>query len=155
MSLRGSILDEFAGDLEYHPRRAAIYLILAAAAISFWYFTPTDRKFTYAPLVFALGSATLVLKGIFLLRKSSEGIGMTQSDFDALRSAKKQLPSLPEQFAQGIQDFGAGSLLLWPFLQSAKDIDASWTNPPILQIFLSGGVLFATGWLTRRLTRPR
>ena len=80
---------------------------------------------------------------------------MTQSDFDALQSVRKILPSIPEQTAQLLQDFGAGSMLLWPLLNSAKDIDASWTDPPILRVFLSGAILFATGWLTRRLTRDR
>jgi hypothetical protein len=155
LSFRGSILEEFAGDLEYHPRRAVLYLILAAAAFSFWYFTPADGKFTPTPIVFALGAITLLLKGAFLLRKSSEGVGMTQSDFDALQSAKKTLPSISEQTAQLLQDFGAGSMLLWPLLNSAKDIDASWTDPPLLRVFLSGAILFATGWLTRRLTRKR
>lgn len=155
MSFRESILEEFAGDLEYHPRRAVLYLILAAGAFSFWYFTPHDRKFTYTPIVFALGSITLLLKGVFLLRKSSEGIGMVQSDFDALRSAPKSLPSLPEQAAQILQDFGAGSMLLWTLLllDSVRDFDASWTDPPTIRVFFSGAVLFATGWLTRRLTR--
>jgi MTH538 TIR-like domain (DUF1863) len=73
LSFRGSILEEFAGDLEYHPRRGALYLILAASAFSFWYFTPPGRKFTPTPIVFALGAITLLLKGVFLLRKSSEG----------------------------------------------------------------------------------
>jgi hypothetical protein len=63
-------------------------------------------------LVFALGSITLLLKGVFLLRKSSEGIGMTQSDFDALQSVKKPLPSIPNQAAQILQDFAAGPFFL-------------------------------------------
>jgi hypothetical protein len=155
LSFRESIWEEFAGDLEYHPRRAVLYLILAAGASSFWYFAPPDRKFTYTPLVFALGSITLLLKGIFLLRKSSEGIGMVQSDFEALKGAKKHLPSVPEQAAQLLQDFGAGSMLLWPLLNAARDFDAAWTDPPIFRVFLSGAVLFGTGWLTRRLTRQR
>jgi hypothetical protein len=153
LSFRGSVLEEFAGDLEYHPRRGALYLILAAGVFSFWYFTPPDRKFTPTPIVFALGAITLLLKGVFLLRKSSEGVGMTQSDFDALQSAKKTFPSIPEQTAQLLQDFGAGSMLLWPLLNSAKDIDASWTDPPLLCVFISGAILFATGWLTCRMAR--
>ncbi len=155
MSLRSRIFEEFAGDLEYHPRRAVLYFTLAAASLSFFYFTPPERRFTYTPIVFALGSITLLLKGVFLLRRSSEGIGMVQSDFDAMQSTKKSLPSLPEQAAQILQDFGAGSLLGWPLLHSAKDFDASWTDPPIFRVFLSGAVLFALGWLTRHLTRPR
>jgi hypothetical protein len=81
--------------------------------------------------------------------------GMTRSDFDALQSTKKPLPSLPNQAAQILQDFGAGSPFLWPLLNSAKDFDSSWTDPPLLRIFLSGATLFALAYLTRHLTRPR
>jgi hypothetical protein len=155
LSLRGSILEEFAGDLEYHPRRAVIYFFLAASAFAFWYFAPPERKFTATPIVFALGSITLLLKGIFLVRKSSEGLGMTQSDFDELESGanKKSLGEIPGQVAQIVQDFGAGSVLLWPLLNSAKDVDASWVDPPLLRVIAIGGGMFVAGWLIRRLTR--
>jgi hypothetical protein len=155
MSLRESIFEEFAGDLEYNPRRAAIYFALAAAAFSFWYFTPADNKFTTTPLVFALGSLTLLLKAVFLCRKSSEGLGLTQDDVEALssRAGGKVLPQIPEQASQVVQDFGAGSLLLWSLLLGAKDVNASWSNPPLLPVVLCGATLFALGWLIRRLTR--
>jgi hypothetical protein len=80
MSLRESLLEEFAGDLEFHPKRAALYLSLGVAALSFWIFSRPAIKFTTTPLVFALGSLTLLLKGIFLLRKSSEGLGLTSTE---------------------------------------------------------------------------
>jgi hypothetical protein len=66
----------FAGDLEYHPRRAVLYLGLAVASLCFWIFSPREAKFSALPLVFVLGSVTPLLKGIFLLRKSSEGLGL-------------------------------------------------------------------------------
>ena len=56
MSLREFFFENFAGDLEYHPRRAAVYLVLALAAAAFWFFSPAETKFTTTPLVFALGS---------------------------------------------------------------------------------------------------
>jgi hypothetical protein len=154
MSVRESLLENFAGDLEYHPRRAALYLSLAAASLCFWLFSPAENKFTTTPLLFALGSLTLFLKGIFLLRKSSEGIGLTQSDLDALSSSSrgKKLPEIPAQAAQIVQDFGAGSLLLWPLLNFGRDIDQSWSDPPRVPVFLAGAVLFGLGWLIRRLT---
>ena len=157
MSYRESIMEEFAGDLEYHPRRAAVYFVLSAAAFSFWYFTPPDNKFTTTPLVFALGSLTLFLKAIFLMRKSSEGLALTQHEIDALSSPanRKALPQLPEQSAQVVQDFGAGSILLWGLLLEGRNFDASWANPPVLQVVLSGAVLFALGWLVRHLTKPK
>jgi hypothetical protein len=147
-------LENFAGDLEYHPRRAMIYLGLAVAALSFWIFSPAEVKFNATPLIFGLGSLTLFLKGIFLLRKSSEGLGLTQSEFDDLSDPEKRksLPSIPYQAAQIVQDFGTGPFLLWPLLNIGKDIDQSWTNPPRVPIFLTGAVLFFLGWLIRRLT---
>ena len=154
MSVREFFLENFAGDLEYHPRRAAIYLGLAMAAICFWIFSPQEAKFSTVPLVFALGSLTLLLKGIFLLRKSSEGLGLTQQEHDQLSdpSNRKNLPSIPNQAAQIVQDFGAGSLLLWPILNVGKDIDYTWTNPPRVPVFLTGAILFLLGWLIGRFT---
>jgi len=71
MSLGEFLLENFAGDLEYHPRRAALYLGLGMTATCFWVFSSLEKRFTPIPLVFALGSLTLVVKGVFLLRKSS------------------------------------------------------------------------------------
>jgi hypothetical protein len=156
VKLREFFFENFAGDLEFHPRRAALYLILGIASLCFWIFSPPDTKFTATPLVFALGSLTLLLKGIFLFRKSSEGLGLLQEGLTqrAATDRRKLLPSLPSQAAQMVQDFGTGSLLLWPVLKIAKDIDATWTNPPLISVFLTGAVLFALGWLIRRLTAP-
>lgn len=154
VTLREFLLENFAGDLEYHPRRAVLYFGLAAAALCFWIFSPPESKFSVVPLVFALGSLTLFLKGIFLLRKSSEGIGLTSSELAALSdpSNRKSLPSVPNQAAQIVQDFGTGSFLLWPLLNAGKDIDQSWVNPPRVPVFLTGAILFILGWLIRRLT---
>ena len=154
MTLREFFLGNFAGDLEYHPRRAVIYVMLAVAGLCFWIFSAPEIKFTTIPLVFGLGSLSLLLKGIFLLRKSSEGLGLTSSELAALSDAsnRKNLPSLPHQTAQIVQDFGVGPLLLWPLLNAGKDIDHSWINPPRVPVFLTGAVLFSLGWLIRRLT---
>ena len=154
MTLREFFLENFAGDLEYHPRRAALYLSLGASALCFWMFSPPETKFTTLPLVFALGTLTLLLKGIFLLRKSSEGLGLTQPELADLSdpSNRKSLPSLTNQAAQIVQDFGVGPLLLWPLLNMGKDIDHSWNNPPRFPVFITGAILFFLGWLIRRLT---
>jgi hypothetical protein len=151
---REIIWENLAGDLEYHPRRAMIYLGLAVAAMCFWILSSEEAKFSTVPLVVVLGSLTLLLKGIFLLRKSCEGLGLSQQELDRLSepSNRKSLPSLPNQAAQIVQDFGAGSLLLWPLLNVGKDIDYTWINPPRVPVFLTGAVLFALGWLVRRLT---
>ena len=155
MSLRETFFDNFAGDLEYNPRRAALYLVLGAAALSFWIFSPRETKFTTTPLVFALGSLTLLTKGVFLLRKSSEGLGLSESEVAALSSpsARKELPRIPQQAAQILQDFGAGGLLLWPILNLGENFDQSWIDPPRLPVFVSGAVLFGMGWVIRRLVR--
>ena len=154
MTLREYFWENFAGDLEYHPRRAALYLGLGATALCFFIFSPAEAKFTALPLIMALGSLTLFLKGIFLLRKSSEGLGLSQQEIDSLSdpSNRKGLPSIPNQAAQIVQDFGAGSLLLWPILNLGKDIDESWIDPPRFRIFISGAILFLLGFLIRRLT---
>src|SRR5467141_4509691 len=154
VTFREFFLENFAGDLEYHPRRAVLYLILAVAALCFWIFSAPEIKFTTIPLVFGLGSLSLLLKGIFLLRKSSEGLGLTSSELADLSDAsnRKSLPSLPNQAAQIVQDFGVGSLLLWPLLNVGQDIDHSWSNPPRVPVFLSGAILFFLGWFIRRLT---
>jgi hypothetical protein len=152
VTLREFFLENFAGDLEYHPRRAILYLALSAAALCFWIFSSPEIKFSTTPLVFGLGSLTLLLKGVFLLRKSSEGLGLTQSEFDDLSSSRKNLPSIPNQAAQIVQDFGTGPLLLWPILNVGKDMDRTWINPPRVAVFLTGVVLFSLGWLIRRLT---
>jgi hypothetical protein len=156
MSLGESLLENFAGDLEYHPRRAALYLGLGMAAACFWIFSSPETKFNPTPLVFALGSLTLLLKGVFLLRKSSEGIGLSEQEVSALSkpSNRKSLPSLPYQAAQIVQDFGAGALLLWPLLRYGKGIDESWDNAPTFRVFVTGAFLFGLGWLIRRLTTP-
>ncbi len=154
VTLREFLLENFAGDLEYHPRRAVLYLSLAVGALCFWIFSPPEAKFSTVPLVFVLGSFMLLLKGIFLFRKSSEGLGLTQSELDDLShpSNRKRLPSIPNQAAQIVQDFGAGSVLLWPLLNVGKDIDHAWSNPPRVPVFLTGAILFLLGWVIRRLT---
>lgn len=154
MTIREFLLENVAGDLEYHPRRAVLYLSLGAAALCFWIFSPSEIKFTATPVVFVLGSLTLLLKGVFLLRKTSEGLGLSQQELAHLSdsSNRKSLPSIPAQAAQIVQDFGTGPLLLWPLLNAGKDIDQSWNNPPRLAVFLVGATLFLLGWLIRRLT---
>ena len=159
MSLREFFFENFAGDLEFHPRRAALYSILGIASLCFWIFSPPQAKVTATPLVFALGSLTLLLKGIFLLRKSSEGLGLSQEGLTQrpTTDSPKLLPSLPSQAAQIVQDFGTGSLLLWPVLKVAKDIDATWTNPPLISVFLnrSGSLCFGLAYPTTNYSCER
>jgi MFS family permease len=145
VTLREYIVENIAGDLEYHPRRGAIYLGLAGVALCFWCFSPSDDKFTILPLVVVLGALALLLKGIFLLRKSSEGLGLSYHDLARLSdpSNRKPLPSIATQASQIIQDFGTGGLLLWPVLNVGKDIDNSWNYPPRLGVIVVGAALFS------------
>lgn len=153
MNIREFFLENFAGDLGYHPRRAAVYLALAVGAACFWIFSAPEAKFTAVPLVFALGGLALLGKGIYLLRPSSEGFGV--SDAEVAAAKRKRLASLPEQAAQVVQDFGTGGLLLWPLLNWGVDIDQEWSEPPRLPVFLIGAVLFGVGWAIRRFTRSK
>lgn len=145
MNLRQFFLENFADDLEYHPRRAAIYLLLALGAASFWILSPAESKFTTVPLVFALGGLTLLGKGILLLRPSSEGIGLSTREIVELETSakRKRLASIPSQAAQILQDFGTGGLLLWPLLNLGRDFDHAWSNPPFGPVIVTGGCCLA------------
>jgi hypothetical protein len=153
VSFRQIFVENFAGDLEYHPRRAVVYLILAVAAFCFWIFSTSELQFTTVPLVFALGSLALLIKGIFLMRKSSEGLGLSDQELTRLSdpSNRKSLPSVVGQASQVVQDFGTGSFLLWPLLNIAKDFEKSWSDPPLFRVFLTGAILFLLGWALRRV----
>ena len=153
MTLRDIFVENFARDLEYHPRRAVTYLALAVSAFCFWIFSRSDLQFTTVPLVFALGSLALLIKGIFLLRKSSEGLGLSDQELARLSdpSNRKGFPSIIQQASQVVQDFGTGSFFLWPILYLSKDIDKSWSDPPMFRVFLVGAILFFLGWVVRRV----
>jgi len=105
VTLREFFLENMAGDLEYHPRRAMLYLGLAVATMCFWIFSAPEVKFTTIPLIFGLGSLTLLLKGIFLLRRSSEGLGLSSSELADLSDAsnRKSLPSLPTRLLRSFR----------------------------------------------------
>jgi hypothetical protein len=156
MSVRDFLLENLAGDLEYHPRRAILYFGLGAVFLGLWFFSTPDIKFTTIPLVFALGGLTLLVKGIFFLRKSSEGLGLTQRELSSLSnpSNRKALPNIPNQAAQVFQDFGAGPLLVWPLLHVAKSVNEGSSAPRVFPVFCIGGIIFFAGWLVRRLTSP-
>jgi hypothetical protein len=148
VNLREFFLENFTGDLEYHPRRAAVYLAFAVGAACFWIFSPADAKFTPVPLVFALGSLTLLGKGIYLLRPSTEGFGVSDAQLAAAK--RKSSPPIPAQAAQVVQDFGTGGLLLWPLLNLGVSVDQTWDRPPRLPVFVMGAFVFGIGWLIRR-----
>jgi hypothetical protein len=90
-------------------------------------------------VVFALGGLALFLKGIFLMRKSSEGLGLSHQEIARLSDPKnrKKLPSVAAQASQILQDFGTGSFFGWPLLKFGTDIDKSWSDPPDFRVFFS------------------
>jgi hypothetical protein len=157
VSLREILAENFAGDLEYHPERAAVYLILSVATFCGWIFSPAEQQFTTVPIVFALGSLALLLKGVFLMRRSSEGLGLSEQELAGLcdPSKRKSFPLLVEQASHVVQDFGTGALLFWPLLHMGKDINHAWSDPPLFRIFLSGAILFLLGWGLRRRASSR
>jgi hypothetical protein len=63
---------------------------------------------------------------------------------------RKRLPSIAAQASQIVQDFGTGSFLLWPLLNIDRDIDKSWSDPPLFRVFLIGAILFLIDWAVRR-----
>jgi hypothetical protein len=87
------------------------------------------------------------------MRKSSEGLALSDQELAKLSdpSNRKRLPSLTTQISQIIQDFGAGSFILWPLLKMGKGIDKSWSDPPLFRVFLIGAILFVLGWAVRRV----
>jgi hypothetical protein len=123
--------------------------ILGMIALCYWVFSPSETRFTVIPLVFVLGSLTLLVKGVFLLRKSSEGLDLSEQELAKLSdpAVRKTLPRLPTQAAQVVQDFGTGALLLWPLLILGKDFDNSWSAPPRFRVFLAGAIIFLLGWV--------
>lgn len=84
VTLRDIFIQNFAGDLEYHPGRAVLYFALAVAAFCFWIFSSSNMQFTSVPLVFGPGSLALLIKGIFLMRKSSESLGLSDQELAEL-----------------------------------------------------------------------
>lgn len=154
MTLRDEFLDNFAGDLEYRPGRAILYLSLGTIALCAWIFPAHVIKFTTVPLVVLLGGLALLVKGRFLLRKSSEGLGLSQRNITSLPtpSRRKDLPSIAAQAAQVTQDFGTGAFLFWPLIYLGKNFGESLSYSPLFRAFLTGAILFFVGWVIRRAT---
>jgi hypothetical protein len=161
MALREFVFENLIGDLEYHPKRGVVYLGLGVAALCVWVFEPSDSKFSVIPLVFGVGSLALFLKGIFLSRKTSDGLGnshqglgLSQQPVAQLSrpSIPKTFPSIPALTAQIIQDFGTGGVLVAPFLHVANNVTDSRNNIPSLAVFIIGATLFLIGWAIRRLS---
>ena len=156
---RVSVFENLIGDLEYHPKRAVVYLVLGVAALCVWIFAPSETKSTVFPIVFAVGGLALFLKGTFLLRRTSDGLGNSRYGLGVSKQADAELPgpSIPKTFpsipavaAQIIQDFGAGAILVGPLLHIGNSINDSRDTLPSLPVFITGATLFLIGWVIRR-----
>jgi hypothetical protein len=136
---------------------------LGVTALAVWAFAPHGHKVDVVPIVFAAGGLALLLKGIFLLRKTSDGLAPSRPLLDLGKpeipepytvSTRRTFPPVPAMVAQLTQDFGAGAFLLGPFLHAANNVTDYSNNLPSFQVFLSGEGLFLAGWLIRRLIPP-
>jgi hypothetical protein len=154
MARSDPLLDNFADDLEHNPRRAVLSLKFGIVALCSWISSAQETKFTTVPLVVLLGGLALLLKGIFLLRKSSERLGLSHPQITSLPtpSSSKNLPSIASQAAQITQDFGRGAFLFWPRVYRGKNFDESLTHPPLVHVFRAGAVLFFVDSVIRRVT---
>jgi hypothetical protein len=122
-------------------------------ALCYWVFSPSETRFTVIPLVFALGRLTLLDKGVFLLRNSSEGSV----------SRNRNSPSSPTLlFARPFRRFLPKPLKLFrisaqvPYsfghFSCSVKIYNSWSDPPRFRVFLAAAIIFSLGWVIRQLT---
>jgi hypothetical protein len=164
MSLRQTVFENLIDDLTFDPKRGLVYLLLSVAALYAGIRTPFGDRLDFMPPVFAFGGLGLFLKGVFLLRKSSTGLGANTPQL-TLAAPKSEIavapfdeppqPTFAEQFTQLIQDFGTGPLLLGPFLSELRNLDESWADARGFSVFLTGLTLFGVGWITRRFAANR
>jgi hypothetical protein len=85
----------------------------------------------------------VVVKALFLFRKSSEGLGLSQRELDQLSDPanRKVLQPMRALAGQMLQDFGMGPLVLGPMLRAFRE---SW-NAPIVTVFLIGLAITGSG----------
>ena len=163
MSIREWLLEEVAGDLEYNPRRAAIYVSIGVLATAAWAFARASDKYGVTPLVFGLGGLALIVKGVFMFRKESAGLGVSErrlvepsqpSNARVYTELGPEAPQrqFPEHAAQFVKDFAAGPLLFWPLMRFGASLEGPNPRMGEFPVFLSGVVLYTLGWLLRRLT---
>lgn len=156
MISRAEMLENLAGDLEYHPRKALLYFACAIGAGLLWLYSPSGGRFDSFRNGFALGGITLAMKGIFLMRKRSEGIGLTEQELDEVAEAAQRKPlKIADEVGQILQVFGAGPFLLWFLLRFTQDVDRSAKNPPIGRVIAIGAAIYVVGWLIRWASRLR
>ena len=101
-----------------------------------------------------LGGFSLFVKAIFLFRKSSDGFDLSNQRITSTSDnqsrpvdpAPIEQVDLGASLAQILQDFGAGPLLLWPFLHVGAEVRPASTKQMWL-IVICGAVLYGLGRL--------
>lgn len=152
MSISKFLAESWAYDFEYHPRQVALYLLFAAAGIAIWLYWPLGNRFTTRPLSCALGSAGLLINlvyGELLLRP---GQSPQRNNELSAPSGDLERPSLPEQVALGLRDFGTGLVVLSPFLRLGRYFNPQSSSPARALFFVIGAFLIFLSWLIRRGT---
>jgi len=140
-----------------------LYFGFGLAALGVWACAPNGHKVEVVPIVFLAGGVALLLKGSFLLRKTSDGLARSRPLLDLGKQevtppyqipTRKTLTPVPAVVAQLVQDFGAAAFLLGPVLHYANEATDYSNNLPSFQVFLSEAGLLLAGLLIRRLTPP-
>jgi hypothetical protein len=160
---RGELLENFAGDLEFNPRRAIVYFVFGAAALYLWFRGDFALRYPFIPPVLGLGGLALIVKAVFLLRKNSDGLGLNDQPIGkgSVPVASNKVSPITqdlfglERIAQIIQDFGVGPLLLGLFLDVTLDPEHPVHDPRKFPVLLSGAVLFAGGLILRHLANEK
>jgi hypothetical protein len=154
---RNEVLENLAGDLYYNPRRATIYCVIGLISVACCVFLRNNPELSFGPYVIGFGGVAVTVKGLLMFRKHTAGFGVTETSIhnpDVHQQVfKPTVFGLPHLVAQFVQDFGAGSVLLGPLLKVFSDDNDRAHHAPIIQIFLTGIVLFVLGWGVRHFTQ--
>jgi hypothetical protein len=156
LPFREFFFENLIEDLDYNPKRGALYLGLGGVLLAGWATRRFDSRAEALPLIWALGCAALLLKGVFFLKRTSAGLtdqGISLRVDDATDAVPLIAPNkefdLPKLMARLVQDFGSGPLLVGPLLHVSTRLDQAWELPAVY-VFLGGAVIFGIGWFIRR-----
>jgi hypothetical protein len=58
------LLDNLTGDIEYDPKRGAIYAAASVIALAIWALVPSERSLTAIPLVVGCGGVRLLFPSL-------------------------------------------------------------------------------------------
>jgi hypothetical protein len=166
MISRESLIENLAGDLEYNPRRAGGYLFVGVLAFGASALAYDRAAYPFEAPVLVLGGISMVVKGTLMFLRRSAGFGTTeksllsssaasvQGGFGVHHSDVQQV-AIPERVAQALQDFAIGPLLGAPLLKVFFGLGHDKPRAFLFSgVFLCGAVLYAAGFVLRRVTHP-